>query len=141
MTAGAFAPEARAAIYEVGQGRCIGCGRVDVTAQHRRARGMGGNRRPEISLPSNGLPLCGSGTSGCHGWTERHPIPGALLGWRLEPGQDGTAPFWTRFGWRRWWSDDDAFFGVEYVDVTELDRQLEREGALAAYRARPPGWR
>lgn len=155
MTAGAFTPEARAAIYEAGDHRCVGCGRPDITAQHRRARGMGGNRRPEISLPSNGVPLCGDGVRGCHGWTERHPTFGALLGWRLTSGQDQLVePFWTRFGWRLWTCEEDTavtltgsrtslvqFFAVAFVDEPELDRRVEREAAVHAYRNRQPGWR
>jgi hypothetical protein len=37
---------------------------------HRRPRGMGGSKRPEVNAPSNILMLCGSGTTGCHGWVE-----------------------------------------------------------------------
>lgn len=147
MPAGAFSPATRAAIYQVNDGRCIGCGRTDLTAQHRRARGMGGNRDPLIAAAPNGVPLCGSGTTGCHGWTERHPLPAELLGWRLVGMQDALEePFWTRFGWRRWMStrladDQDDFYTVGYVDIDELDRYPLRVDAVDVYRSRKPGWR
>lgn len=31
---------------------------------------MGGDRRPETKTAANGLLLCGSGVTGCHGWVE-----------------------------------------------------------------------
>lgn len=144
-----FPPDVRAAIYQAGEGRCIGCGRADVTAQHRRRRGMGGSRDPLISTPANGVPLCGSGTTGCHGWTERHPIEAKRLGWALEVHEDQlVAPFWTRFGWRRWTLDpgDEArfvrdFYAVAYVDDTELDRFAARTLAVLEFNGRADGWR
>lgn len=153
-----FAPDVRAAIYQAGEGRCIGCGRADVTAQHRRRRGMGGSRDPLISTPANGVPLCGSGTTGCHGWTERHPLPAKLLGWALEVYEDQLeAPFYTRFGWRRWTRDVrlvytggsplpqevDPFYSVAYVDVDvdELDQVIPRLDAVTEFNRRADGWR
>ncbi len=143
-----FSPATRAAIYQAGDGRCIGCGRADVTAQHRRRRGMGGSKDPLISTPANGVPLCGSGTTGCHGWTERHPLDARLLGWALEAHEDQlAAPFWTRFGWRRWVRDEVRGFTLAvvyltaYVDPTELDRSIARELAVLAYTGRADGWR
>lgn len=135
-----FAPEVRAAIYEVGSGRCIGCGRSDLTAQHRCARGMGGSRNPLRSTPANGVPLCGSGTTGCHGWTEHHPTDAGALGWRLQDHEDQlAAPFWTRFGWRVW-TCVDGFYAVAYVDEEELADVDARMAAIRAYDARKGGW-
>lgn len=51
--------------------------------QHRRARGMGGSKRPDTNAPSNLLTTCGTGTTGCHGLIEANPIPAAGRGWRL----------------------------------------------------------
>lgn len=135
---GVFSQAARAAIIEAGHGRCIGDGRPDVTTQHRRARGMGGTSDVAIGHPANGVPLCGDGVRGCHGWAEHNPIDAALLGWRLVAGELATvAPFWDRlYGWRRWTAD--GF--LEYVDIVEdLDRVAERLAALARFQlARPP---
>lgn len=148
--AGVFSEHARAAIYEVGHGRCIGCGRPDVSAQHRRARGMGGTSDVSIGHPANGVPLCGgamAGVLGCHGWAERHPRLARLLGWSLEPGELALeAPFYDRlYGWRRWVEEPPGpgeripWVGVAYVDVIEdLDRVEERLDAVARYRAARP---
>lgn len=134
--AGAFNAAARAAILEVGHGRCIGCGRVDVTTQHRRARGMGGTSDTAIGHPANGLPLCGDGVRGCHGWAERNPEAAELIGWRLAPGTPALgSPFYDRsYGWRAWAEVDDSV-GVRFVDEeTELDRVDERRLALSVFR-------
>lgn len=131
---GVFNDQARAAIYHLGDSRCIGCGRSDITAQHRRARGMGGTTDVAIGHPANGVPLCGSGTVGCHGWTEHHPTDAELLGWRLAPGAPAIGtPFWDRlYGWRAWTAD----LAVAYVDAEEdLDRRSDRLAALARYQA------
>lgn len=136
MTDGHFTDRARAAIYQLGEGRCIGCGRPDITAQHRRARGMGGTKDVSIGHPANGVPLCGSGTVGCHGWTEHHPQDALLLGWRLAPGQPALgAPFWDRlYGWRAWTEDEDGFPGAAYADEGDLAHLNDRLAALARFR-------
>lgn len=153
MTLGAFDDRARAAIYEVGGGRCIGCGDPNVTAQHRRARGMGGTSDVTRGHPANGVPLCGSGTTGCHGWTEAHPDEARLLGWRLDPGQDALgSPFWTRYGWKAWGEDREAVYGITtravaetmrfpfvvYVDEDDLDDRPRRLNAVTLYTIRTP---
>lgn len=148
--AGVFSPAARAAIIELGHGRCLGDGRPDVTTQHRRARGMGGTSNVTIGHPANGVPLCGDGVRGCHGWAEHNPTDARLLGWALAPGEDAlAAPFYDHvYGWRRWAQEDGTkvtdgrrppFVFTVYVDELEdLDRREERAAALARYRlARP----
>lgn len=53
--------------------KCERCGTVDAefwSLHHRRPRGMGGSKNPALNMPSNILLLCGSGTTGCHGWVE-----------------------------------------------------------------------
>ena len=134
---GAFNDKARAIIYTAAEERCIGCGRTDLTAQHRRARGMGGTSELSIGHPANGLGLCGDGTRGCHGWTEHHPRLAALLGWRMVYGEHALeAPFWQRlYGWRKWQVEPDGFISVLYVDPDELDRPDERQAALAEFMA------
>lgn len=37
---------------------------------HRVARGMGGTKRADVNCASSAVALCGSGTTGCHGWVE-----------------------------------------------------------------------
>lgn len=57
-------------------GACIG---VPLSWSHRVPRGQGGTWSG-----SNGLDLCGSGTTGCHGWVESHPAAATALGWRVQ---------------------------------------------------------
>lgn len=52
--------------------------RYKVSIQHRRARGMGGSRLAETHTLDNLLLLCGSGTTGCHGWVENRERAAAL---------------------------------------------------------------
>jgi hypothetical protein len=47
---------------------------------HRRSAGR-------IWTPSNGLHLCGSGSTGCHGWITEHPAEARERGWALLSGQ------------------------------------------------------
>lgn len=98
---------------------CVMCGSnvnldargADWSIHHRRPRGMGGSRSAEVSCPANGLVLCGSGTTGCHGrveasrsWAMTHgflvpqwrdpelvPVVHWLLGLAF-PTEDGWAP-------------------------------------------------
>lgn len=123
-TDGSFTPGARQIIYEAGDHRCIGCGRTNITTQHRRARGMGGTSNEDISHPANGLPLCGDGVRGCHGWAEANPTAAALLGWRLAPGQPAlSTPFWSRlWGWRAWVMVD----GLPHTQLLDPDQDLDR---------------
>lgn len=75
-----FTPAQVGQILTRDDGACVRCG-AQVTHQprgvawsihHRRPRGMGGSRSPEVNATPNGLVLCGSGTTGCHGWVEAH---------------------------------------------------------------------
>jgi hypothetical protein len=139
--AGEFNDRARGAIYEIGQRRCIGCGRSDITAQHRRPRGMGGTSNVVIGHPANGVPLCGDGVRGCHGWAESNREDARLLGWLLTPDEDALGtPFWSRgWQWRTWIEEEDGCPMVAYVDVEEdLDRAEIRAAAVARFQiARP----
>lgn len=86
--------------------RCERCGRPLSTAlgyslQHRRARGMGGTRRPDTNDPPNLVAACGSATTGCHSWMESHPRAAAQFGWRVAQADDPAAVpivHW-RHGW------------------------------------------
>jgi len=151
---GAFNDKARAAIYLAGLDGCAGCGRPADSAQHRRARGMGGTSDVTIGHPANGVPLCGgqlAGVLGCHGWAERNPVDAELLGWRLAPGAPALgSPWWCeRWGaWLAWEEEPEAELGdgtilpacpvVRFVAEDELDRITERADAHVRMRlARP----
>jgi len=84
---------------------CVCCGRNiaglergrDWSIHHRIPRGMGGSRDPRLSLPANLVVLCGSGTTYCHGFVERHRTwarERGLLLWRSqEPDQIAIAVY------------------------------------------------
>lgn len=89
--------ESRQVALERALWRCeagIVCGGVELfgrhySVHHRRPRQMGGTRRPETDSPANLLAVCGSGTTGCHGWIESNRTSaydaGLLLHQAAEP--------------------------------------------------------
>lgn len=83
--------------------RCARCGGWGpLSTQHRVARGMGGSRQPWKNEPANLLTLCGSGTTGCHGWIERRPAWAEAHGWSARQyvgDQVWRIPVWTWRGW------------------------------------------
>lgn len=66
---------------------CARCGRHlgsrGGNHHHRRNRGQGGSSKASINAPSNLLYVCGSGTTGCHGWITNHPAKARELGFSL----------------------------------------------------------
>lgn len=86
MRARGVSRETRMSVIGRDRGRCFRCGRHVVAADslavgvfwawepysihHRKPRGMGGTRNPEVNSTANLLLLCGTGTTGCHGWVE-----------------------------------------------------------------------
>lgn len=93
---GSFSPRTRAIITERDRGHCARCGvTAGLTFQHRINRGMGGTSDPVISSPANGILLCGSGTTGCHGWVEANPEAAEKLGYAVPTYLDpATVPVW-----------------------------------------------
>ena len=61
--------------------------------QHRRARGMGGSRRPDTNALTNLLLVCGSATSpdGCHYRIESRPQWALERGYRVPQSADPAA--------------------------------------------------
>jgi hypothetical protein len=71
---------------------CARCGNTEaLTTHHRRNRGMGGSTWPGINRPANLLTLCGSGTTGCHGWVTDHPREARELGLSVSMHTDPAA--------------------------------------------------
>ena len=69
-------------------GACSRCGRhvahlergVPWSIHHRRPRGQGGSSLDWVEGAANKVILCGSGTTGCHGWVESHRTEARALG-------------------------------------------------------------
>jgi hypothetical protein len=68
--------------------RCLRGG--NATRDHRRNRSQGG-----LTVASNLQLLCGSGTTGCHGWATTHPADALRDGWAV-PGWADPAAWPTR---------------------------------------------
>lgn len=123
--------EARRLVDLRSGGRCEGCGRPATNFSHRCARSGGG-----LWLASNGLKLCGSGTTGCHGWIGANPVPAEVVGWRVLSGEHPTdVPVWIRspflVGWHR--LDDAGVYDPlwDRLDVPdELPAWLPRSAEL-----------
>ena len=54
---------------------CVRCGARATNWHHRLNRSQGG---PDDAF--NLVPLCGSGTTGCHGWVTLHPSEAEAVG-------------------------------------------------------------
>lgn len=85
---------------------CVRCGAgrsmFGLNVHHRTPRGMGGSKDPLLSLPCNLITLCGSGTTGCHGWVESHRDAAARFGYLVPRGVDpATVPVMYADGY--WW--------------------------------------
>jgi hypothetical protein len=65
---------------------CARCG-IRITENgsrhHRKLKSRGGG--DEVS---NGVLLCGSGTTGCHGWVHANPKQAEEKGWMISSGGD-----------------------------------------------------
>jgi len=88
---------ARLAVRARSGGTCERCGRAPATNwHHRKGRSQGG-----AWCPSNGLDLCGSGTTGCHGEVTVNPRIAYERGWSVRSTQDpADVPVWLTFrGW------------------------------------------
>lgn len=94
----------RQLVDERAGGRCELCLAIKpLTFSHRLSRAHGGTW-----APSNGVRLCGSGTTGCHGWVEANPMWAVAGGWRvLSMQQPEDVPVWLNLPWPGWYCLDD----------------------------------
>jgi hypothetical protein len=94
-------------LHERELGRCMHCGNSlagwhGCSAHHRLLRSQGGQ-----DDPSNVIMLCGSGTTGCHGWVHHNRNAAREQGYIVYPTTDGrptdtrTVPVWSH----AWQSD------------------------------------
>lgn len=81
------------------QGRCaVGGGLIrgergrDWSLHHRLPRGMGGTKTSSAIDADYLLVVCGSGTTGCHGWLESHRAEAYRLGYLLRHTTPPTDP-------------------------------------------------
>lgn len=87
---------------------------------HRKPRGMGGTRVD--SGPENLLLLCGSGTTGCHGWIESHREEAHEQGWLLHRHE---MPYKVPVAYRGQWmllTGDGLVLPLSPLDKLELGR-------------------
>lgn len=72
---------------------CVRCGRWlqgrPASRHHRKRRSQAA--RGEVHSPANLILLCGTGTTGCHGWVHAHPVEAREHGWMLRSTDDPKA--------------------------------------------------
>lgn len=77
-------------------GRCERChepvGIHPSSVHHRIPRGMGGTSDDVVNTVAALVLLCGSGTTGCHGWVESHRMEAYATGWLIRRGVDSKTP-------------------------------------------------
>lgn len=101
--------ETRFAVLARGLYRCERCkGEFNlngVSIHHRRPRMMGGSKNQELHKAANLIALCGSGTTGCHGWVESHRLEARTFGYLIQKVESAEEiPFKDLSG--NWWLID-----------------------------------
>lgn len=107
-------------------GRCERCGRAVLVANHHhrllRSQGL-------LDAPSNLVRLCGSGTTGCHGWVHANPADATLAGYIVRSGGE---PARVRLEHSRYGevflADDGQVYGIH----PELRTEAMRRARLGA---------
>ena len=96
----------RQAVLLRANGHCERCGRsvanIPASVHHRRPRGMGGTSDDAVHSATNCVLLCGSGTTGCHGYIESNRAEAAEHGWlvlRRDPRHPADVPVFAGGGW------------------------------------------
>lgn len=89
--------------------RCEKCGKAGANNAHHRVNASQRGR----SILSNLLLLCGSGTTGCHGWVTNHPELARQGGWSVRSYMTPRTVVVSLFGGRRVYLTD----GGDYLEV------------------------
>lgn len=80
----------RAAVLTRADGQCERCGHsvanIPASIHHRRTAGAGGNKHSHYI--ENLALLCGTGTTGCHGWVTENPAAAGETGWYVHQWED-----------------------------------------------------
>lgn len=99
--------ETRFTVLARGHYKCERCRqdflKLGVSIHHRRPRMMGGSKNEELHKAANLIALCGSGTSGCHGWVESNREEARTFGYLIVkvesaeqiPFKDLNGDWWT----------------------------------------------
>ena len=82
-------PIVRASVINRGGGTCEICNKslyseMYVSLHHRKPRKMGGSKDVALNESSNLMMICGSGTSGCHGYVESNRELSYENGWLVH---------------------------------------------------------
>lgn len=64
---------------------CVRCGVWGGNVHHRQMRSQA--PKDAVHVVENLLLLCGSGTTGCHGWVHAHPAESYRKGWLVRSWQ------------------------------------------------------
>lgn len=113
---------------------CMRCGRnlydpsvwPGRSGHHRQLR-----RRADPTvrdLPCNIVELCGSGTTGCHGWTHAHPAEAERFGYIIPSWRDPlNAPIrdWNGDWW--WLLDDGTAQRLTQIEIIEWQSNWKEE--------------
>tara|TARA_R110000868_G_scaffold57162_1_gene176805 strand:+ start:3956 stop:4267 length:312 start_codon:yes stop_codon:yes gene_type:complete len=88
--------------------RCgVGVADIPASIHHRKPRRMGGTKDPAINAAENLALLCGTGTTGCHGWVESNRAEAKGLGWLVADWESPeTVPMSDLYGHRFIFDDD-----------------------------------
>jgi hypothetical protein len=104
---GRVPPRVADAVWERDASRCFRCQRLlhrnhgGYSIHHRLPGGMGGDKTPAYWRLSRVVLLCGSGTTGCHGWVERNRPAAEGQGFIVRHGADPAVRPINR--WQREW--------------------------------------
>lgn len=88
---------------------CVRCGRsvigIRASVHHRKRRSQGG-----ANTPDNLAVMCGTGTTGCHGWVHAHPNWARDAGWLVRSGDDpAQVPMLATSGLLTWLAPDGEY--------------------------------
>ena len=112
----------REAIFQRAYFECENCGvekhTFGFSIHHRKPRGMGGTSKKEINNPSNLILLCGSGTTGCHGWVESNREKAYELGLLVKQSQNPADVIFHDMSGNKWQIDDHFRKQIAYIPST-----------------------